>query len=135
DNENPLPRTVHPETAEFDRSLSRQLTERVRAGGQAVWLKAGIADLDESESLMPFQDAICVPLMADDTPLGALHVYKSGCTFTEAHVRFCELIAGYAAAPLDRLRQCRSLRAENKRLRGRAPVSEEIIGNSPAIRQ
>ncbi|HYT91834.1 MAG TPA: sigma 54-interacting transcriptional regulator [Gemmataceae bacterium] len=135
DEEQPCLRLVHPETAEVDWSLSKQLTERVRASGRAVWIKAGVEDLEESESLLPFQDAVCVPLQAEGGPLGALHVYKSGRCFTQDHVRFCELVAGYAAVHLARLRQNRSLIAENSWLRGHAPISDQIIGDSPALKQ
>jgi DNA-binding NtrC family response regulator len=135
DEEDPLPRVVHPELAQVDFSLSRQLTQRVQEEGRRVWLKAGVDDFEESESLLPFQDAVCVPLKAEGAPLGALHVYKSGRYFTEREVRFCELVAAYSAGHLARLQQCRSLQAENSRLRGQAPRSEDIIGNSPAIQE
>jgi Nif-specific regulatory protein len=135
DEEQPLPKMVHPELARVDYALSRQLTQRVQKEHRAAWLKGGIPNFEESESLLPFQDAVCVPLKAEGAPLGALHVYKSGGFFTERDVRFCKVVAGYAATALARLRTCRSLEAENSRLRVHAPVSDQIIGTSPAIEQ
>jgi DNA-binding NtrC family response regulator len=134
DEDEPLPKMVYPEKSRVDFMLSRQLTQRVQQEGKAVWLKAG-TDLSESDSLMPFQDAVCVPLRAEGVPLGALHVYKSGHFFSEREVRFCELAAGYAANELARLRLCRSLLAENSRLRGPGPGPERIIGSGPAMQQ
>ncbi len=135
DEEEPLPKMVYPEKSRVDFMLSRQLTQRVQQEGKAVWLKAG-TDLGESDSLMPFQDAVCVPLRAEGVPLGALHVYKSGRFFSEREVRFCELAAGYAANELSRLRLCRSLLAENSRLRGPGgALPDRIIGSGPAMQQ
>jgi Nif-specific regulatory protein len=134
DEEEPLPKMVYPDKSRVDFMLSRQLTQRVQKEGQAVWLKAG-NDLTESDSLMPFQDAVCVPLRTEGTALGALHVYKSGHFFTVREVRFCELVAGYAATDLARLRLCRNLQAENSRLRGPGAASEQIIGSGPAMQQ
>ncbi len=135
DEEEPLPKMVYPQRARVDFSLSRQLTQRVQKEGTAVWLKAGNVEFEESDSLLPFQDAVCLPLRGAGGPLGALHVYKSGRFFDEREVRFCEVVAGYAANDLDRLRRCRTLEAENSRLRGHGPGLDRIIGQSPALQQ
>jgi Nif-specific regulatory protein len=135
DEEEPLPKMVYPQRARVDFTLSRQLTQRVQKDGKPVWLKAGNAEFEESDSLLPFQDAICVPLRAEGGPLGALHIYKSGRFFDERELRFCEVVAGYAANDLARLRRCRTLEAENSRLRGPGPASERIVGRGPAIQQ
>jgi two-component system, NtrC family, response regulator HydG len=137
DEDEPLQKVVLPEKAKVDFCLSRQLTQRVQQEGKAVWLKTGSAGFTESDSLMPFQDAVCVPVRAEEgAPLGALHVYKSGRFFNERELRFCEVVAGYAANGLARLRLCRSLEAENTRLRGgRSSGPEKIIGGSKAMQQ
>jgi Nif-specific regulatory protein len=133
---NLLPRIILPELARVDIVLSRQLIQRVQKEGKTIWLKATRpGELDESESLLPFTDAICVPLKAEGAPFGALHVYRSVTPFDEREVRFCEMIASYAANALARLRKFRSLEAENTRLRRRAPLSDELIGESKAIEQ
>jgi Nif-specific regulatory protein len=92
-------------------------------------------EIDQTESLMPFCDAICIPLRAEGAPFGALHVYRSTTPFKEREVRFCEVIAGHMANVLARLRQCRSLQAENVRLRRSAQLSQDLIGDSPIIVQ
>jgi DNA-binding NtrC family response regulator len=133
---NPLPRVILPELARVDLVLSRHLIQRVQEEGKTVWLKAiRPGELDGSESLAPFTDAVCVPLKAEGAPFATLHVYRANLWFNDREVRFCELIAGHAANLLGRLRKFRSLEAENTRLRRRAQVSEELIGDSAAIRQ
>jgi len=136
EDNNPLPRVVLPEQAPVDIVLSRQLIHHVQREGKTIWLKETLpGTIDQTESLMPFCDAICVPLRAEGAPFGALHVYRSTTAFTEREVRFCEMIASHMANVLARLRQFRSLEAENTRLRRRARLSEELIGDSSAIGQ
>jgi Nif-specific regulatory protein len=134
DNEDPLPKVVLPETARVDFHLSRQLTRKVQSEGCSAWLAAGAGDVQQTDSLLPFQDALCVPLLADGFPLGALHVYKAGRCFGERDLRFCEVVAGFLSNSLARIRARRALEAENSRLRARAPVSETLIGDSAALR-
>jgi transcriptional regulator with GAF, ATPase, and Fis domain len=135
DEDEPLPKLVYPQRARVDFALSRQLTQRVQHDDKPVWLKAGNAEFEQSDSLLPFQDALCVPLRAEGAALGALHVYKAGRFFDERELRFCAVVAGYAANDLARLRRCRTLEAENSRLRGPGPASEELIGHSAALKQ
>jgi transcriptional regulator with GAF, ATPase, and Fis domain len=136
DPDDPLPRMVLPATACVDVPLSRQLTHKVQRDGRPVWLHATPSEISDTDSLISYQDAVCVPLRAGTAPLGALHVYKSGKTFTEREVRFCELVAGYLAAGLGMLRSRRSLEAENRRLRDHTVAPDDLlVGDSPAIVQ
>jgi Nif-specific regulatory protein len=136
EDNNPLPRVVLPELARVDIVLSRQLIHRVKESSKTVWLQAARpGELEESASLLPFTDAICVPLKAEGAPFGALHVYRAPTAFSQREVHFCEMIASHIAHILARLRAVRSLEAENTRLRRRAPVSENLVGDSPAVQQ
>jgi Nif-specific regulatory protein len=136
DPDDPLPKIVLPELARVDVQLSQYLTQKVQSNGQPVWLKAeGPPPGGESDSLVLFTDAVCVPLRAEGLPLGALHVYKTGQCFTERDLRFCEILAGHLASSLRLLRVRRNLEAENSRLRGRSPDPDEIIGTSAAMQQ
>jgi DNA-binding NtrC family response regulator len=45
------------------------------------------------------------------------------------------VVAGYAANDLARLRRCRTLEAENSRLRGPGPAAERLVGRGPAMQQ
>jgi Nif-specific regulatory protein len=133
DRETPFPRIVLPKLARVDVHLSRQLTEAVQRQGRSVWLGCQPDAVHESESLLSYSDALCVPLHAGEMPLGALHVYKAGRLFTEREVHFCELLAGHLANSLQVLRARRTLEAENSRLRSHAPGTDELVGDSPAM--
>jgi two-component system, NtrC family, response regulator HydG len=135
DPDNPLPKMVLPEVAKVDIALSRRLNQRARQEGRTVRLPQGDNDADRSESLMPFQDALCVPLKADGAPLGALHVYRSGKLLSQREVNFCEVAGGHAAHRLARLRELRSLTAENSRLREHSAASSILVGDGPAMRR
>jgi Nif-specific regulatory protein len=145
DAEDPDFKVVYPTSAQVDVHLSRQLTQRVLKEGQRVWLSASPGNDLESESLVHFRDALCIPLRADkagngpddrELPLGALHVYRSNRLFSEREVHFCEVLAGYLAKTLDAQRARRALEADNSRLRVASPASgDELIGDSPAIQQ
>src|SRR5262249_5550298 len=114
DEEEPLPKMVYPQRARVDFTLSHELTQRVQKDGKHVWLNVAPPDIQWECETLPFKDAICVPLWAEKGALlGALHVYKSGRFFDERELRFCEVVAGYAANDLARLRRCRTLEAEN----------------------
>jgi len=128
-----LSKKVFPQAAEVDAQLSRQLTRRVQESGRTVWLQSPAHDVGATESLASYVDALCVPLNAEGTPLGAIHVYKKNGVFTPRDVRFCEVVAEYAAKSLTLLRMFRSLAAENSRLRQSTPVSDDLIGSSPAM--
>ena len=133
DRENPFPKIVLPKLARVDVHLSRQLTEAVQRQGRTVWLGSQASPLEESESLLSFADALCVPLLGDETPLGALHVYRAGRMFTEREVRFCEVLTGHLASVLHVLRVRRHLEAENSRLRSHSPLADELIGRSETM--
>jgi Nif-specific regulatory protein len=135
DRDEPLPKMVLPETARVDFRLSRQLTAQVQQQGRSVWLGAAAGQVQASDSLLPFQDALCLPLLAEGTPLGALHVYQAGKCFTERDLHFCEVLAGFLANSLGRIRSRRTLEAENSRLRAHGPMAEQLIGDSAPMRQ
>jgi Nif-specific regulatory protein len=133
DAENPLPKLVVPDLAAVDIQLSRQLTQKVQHEGEPIWLHADADDSLQSESLMSFRDALCLPLHSGGEPFGAVHVYKSGSLFGERDFAFCRALAGYLASSLQLLRAQRRLEAENTRLRSHTPAGEEIVGSSQAM--
>src|SRR5262249_16718871 len=117
EEDDPLPKLVLPSLSKVDIHLSRELTQRVQRGGQTASLSATDEEALQTDSLVSYQDAICVPVQAGDAPLGALHVYRSGTVFDEREVRFCEALAGSLARCLHVLRSRHALEADNSRLR------------------
>jgi DNA-binding NtrC family response regulator len=130
----PVPKLVLPDEATVDRQLSRQLTLRVQREGRTVWLGTDLATTQPTDSLVPFTDAIGLPVKADGEPVGAVHVYKANALFTERDVRFCEALVGYLAHGLHLLRTRRTLEAENSRLRGHLAAGDTLVGDSPALK-
>jgi Nif-specific regulatory protein len=131
DQDDGLPRLVLPRQAQLDAHLSRQLTQRLLQQNRLIWLDGEKSQAPES--LASIADAVCLPLPArDGRPLGALHVYKNGRTFTEREARFCEVLAGFLGNCLQVLRSCRQLEAENSRLRVHGG-DDVLIGDSPAM--
>jgi DNA-binding NtrC family response regulator len=139
DPEDPLQKTVHPPEAAVDAHLSRQLTQRVRNERRPVWLNASEGSSLDTESLVAYRDAVCIPLCppqgGDADPLGALHVYKTGGVFCTREARFCEVLAGFLAGQLHAFRARRALEADNSRLRIRDPGGADLVGDSPAMQQ
>jgi two-component system response regulator HydG len=137
DPDDPLPKIVLPDLAHVDIHLSRKLTQLVQQEGRLVWVGARQDEVLESESLLSFHDAVCVPLRVGNERLGALHVYRAGEKFFSAReVQFCEVLAGYLAQSLHVLRWRRQLEAENLRLRGHLPLAgDELVGAGAAMMQ
>jgi Nif-specific regulatory protein len=135
DKDDPLPKLVVPDLACVDVHLSRKLTQEAQRQNRAVWLGAQNDTAPDTESLLSFTDALCVPLVVGQSPLGALHVYRSGKYLTERDVRFCEVLAGHLASSLHLLRVQRALHAENSRLRSHSPAPDQMIGSGPALQK
>ena len=133
DPADPVPKLVLPDEAQVDRHLSRHLTAQVEKTGRPVWL--GQDQATSSDSLIDFTDAIGLPVAAGGEPVAAVHVYKAHARFAERDVRFCEALVGYLAHGLQVLRTRRTLEAENSRLRGLPAASDELVGDSRAMRE
>jgi Nif-specific regulatory protein len=136
EEDDPLPKLVLPLLSKVDIHLSRELTQRVQRDGRTAWLSSSDQAALQTDSLVSYQDAICVPVHAGDAPLGALHVYRSGAVFRERDVRFCEALAGSLARCLHCLRSRHALEADNSRLREHSSTSgADLVGNSPPMKQ
>lgn len=134
DPSDPIPKLVLPEEQPLSLPLSRHLTRRVQRENRTVWLGTD-TDARATDSLVNFQDAVCVPLLADGEAFGALHVYKANTLFTERDVRFAEVLGGFLSRLLQIRRVRRTLEAENTRLRQSLPAAVDLVGDSPALQQ
>ncbi len=135
DPSDPMPKMVMPERVPVDVTLSKRLTEQVRTTRNRVWLFGdAAAGMSSAGSLASFTDAVCLPVGGyAGEPLAAIHAYRTGRSFTERDVHFLEAVSGFLAPSLETLRHRRKLEAENLRLRGSAPVADELIGDSSAM--
>ena len=134
DPADPLPKVVLPEKASVDVPLSRRLTEQARTTKKLVWLFADGAGNSPGDSLHSFTDAVCLPLTTQaGEAFGAVHLYRTGRSFSDRDVRFLEVAARFLAPSLEIHRTRRKLEAENSRLRSSAPVADDLIGDSSAV--
>lgn len=137
DESEALPKLALPELDKVDIHLSRQLTRQAVQQGKTAWL--GDTSSTESlstESLLSYQDAMCVPVHVGDSPLGALHIYRTGAVFKAHQVRFCEALAGCLARCLYLLRSRRALESDLTRLRKHSVAdSPELVGDSVPLLQ
>ncbi len=139
DADTPEPRIVVPARSSVNASLSRQLTRRALETRHAIWLGTGEGRVVESESLIGYCDAVCVPVFArraGEPAAGAVHVYRASRPFNAREFRFCEVLVGHLAANLLSLRARLALEADNLRLQSQSPVLDDLlIGDSPAMSQ
>jgi len=127
------PKQVIPQEATQRVSLSDHLTEVVCRHGRAVWVASQSA-ADVEESLRHFADGICVPLIREGTTLGALHAYLEQGRFRQVDFDFAISLAGVLVAALVRARQQATLKADHQRLVASAAAFDELVGNSPPMR-
>jgi Nif-specific regulatory protein len=137
DADDPDPRIVVPARSSVSASLSRELTRRTLEAKRAIWLGGGAPRAVDSDSLLDYRDAICVPVFSrrpGEPAAGALHVYRSNRPFTAREFRFCEVLAGHLAGSLVALRARLALEADNQRLQSQsAEFGEVLVGDSPAM--
>jgi Nif-specific regulatory protein len=136
DPNDPVTRMVLPESARIDPQLGKSLIKRVQRDGRLVWLAGELTDTRTPETQGSVADAICLEVKSSvGRSLGTLHVYRTANFFSERDIRFCESLVAYIANALHMLRTQKSLEAENRRLRNRTPLVEDLVGESPAMRE
>ncbi len=123
---------VIPDDAESAAALSESLTRRVFEQGQAVWI-ADIAADSNTKSLRRFADALCVPLIHDQTTLGAIHLYRKHGEFKQHHFDLVIWIANVLVVALARARRQAMLQADHQRLVAKSADFDELLGDSPPM--
>jgi transcriptional regulator with GAF, ATPase, and Fis domain len=98
--------------------------------GKAVWIDNQPATTANTESLRPFADALCVPLVHEAKTLGAIHLYLEQGRFRQSDFEVSLLLANILTVALVRSRQEAMLRADNRRLSDKAAIFDELIGQS-----
>ena len=124
------PMLVLPENAPRI-ALSESLTSVVCQQARAVWVSD--ASSETSQSLRPYSDAMCVPLVRDGVTVGAIHLYLSSGRFRQYDFDFAISVANLLAVALVRARKQASLEADNARLVASSASFDELLGESPAM--
>ncbi|MCA9163175.1 MAG: sigma 54-interacting transcriptional regulator, partial [Planctomycetales bacterium] len=128
------PKLVLPEDQASKVRLSKTLTDVVCRQNRAIWI-ANQSVTGRTDTLSHFADAICVPLLSEGTTLGAIHIYQDHGRFREADLEVAVSVANILVVGLTRAQQHASLRAEHDRLVSRSGIFDEMIGDSPAMRE
>ena len=110
--------------------LSRRLTEMVVKQATAIWSKNELRRGDEAGPLSQFSDAICVPLLEEKTPFGAIHLYRETEQFETPHFDFAISTANILSAAILRHRRTQSLQATSVRLKQKHADTDNLIGDS-----
>ena len=124
------PMLVLPENAP-QISLSESLTNVVCQHARAVWVSDSSSE--PSQSLRPYSDAMCVPLVRDGATVGAIHLYLSSGRFRQYDFDFAISVANLLAVALVRARKQASLEADNARLVASSASFDELLGESPPM--
>ena len=124
DQDKLVPKFMVPENAFDTLELRDDLTKRVVAQKHAI-------RVEHDSSIAGRQaDAICVPLISDDTVKGAIHLYRKGDTFHDSHFELACAMANIMARSLKSANQQAMLAAEHSRLVSSSALSDELIGES-----
>lgn len=135
DPNNPVTKMVTPETGKVDPQLSKSLIKRVQRDGGPVWLCSDITETATDDRPPMSSDALCLPVRtAVGRSLGTLHLFRQKGYFTERDLRFCEALVIHLGNALHMLRRQRALEADNRRLHGRSPTSEDLVGDGDKLR-
>jgi len=113
---------------------SETLTGIVCRQGQAVWMNHPTSPL-KPPCLTQFADAICVPLLHDQTTPAAIHLIRERGTFDRSQFQFSQSLARIVMAALVKARQQATLEADHQRLIVKSADFAELIGESEPMRR
>jgi len=121
----------------YKTQISQHLNDEVLRKRRAVWLhqerdEPGLAS-GELGKKAGFADAICVPLLEGEKPIGALHLYSRKVKFQRRDFDFAIAVASVVGVTLVRVLSSQSLEAELGRLQVKNADFNELIGNSEGM--
>ena len=85
---------------------------------------------DQNEN---YSDSICVPLIRDDSVVGAIHLYRRERPFNDSHFQLACAMANIMVRSLQRANKQASLEVEHSRLIEKSGTFDELLGESPAM--
>ena len=133
------PKMVIPRESSGRVTLNQSLTELVSRQGHAVWVANQASGSGAPQDLGHFADAVCAPLVrrnldGERTTLGAIHVYLEDGRFRQSDFDFIITCANLVSIALVRARELTTLQSNYQRLVEKSPGHDELIGDSPAMR-
>ena len=105
--------------------LSREVTSDVRFSAS------------ESVAEGAFRSVLCVPLLTEQGPLGAVYLASRSKTFSfsEAELAWLQAVSGQASVALERMLERERLLRENAELRRRMVLEHGLVGESPVMKE
>lgn len=114
--------------------LSESLTQMVIEHRRAVWVnQTSSADASAADSLRPYADAVCVPVVRNGETIGAIHLYLGQGKFRDIDFEFAISTSQVLSAALARTRRQASLAADHQRLVDSSAACDDMIGDSTAM--
>jgi two-component system, NtrC family, response regulator HydG len=133
-----IPKIVFPEHEANKLLLRKELTKRVVLEKQAIRV-----EYDSADKHGGYADAICVPLISEtqienETKLqvqGAIHLYRQSQRFQDNHMELAAAMANIMSRALRQANSRASLVAEHTSLVQKTGAFDELIGESPEMRE
>ena len=123
------PNLVMPEESAGKVRLSDSLTQMVARERKAVWVD-NQQSTGDTGSLSHFADAICVPLVHQETTIGAIHLYLEQGRFRAGDFEISISLANVLTMALARARREQVLVTDHRRLADKAAAFDELVGDS-----
>lgn len=127
------PRIVLPETTRKPIALNDALTRLVCEEQRAIWVSNSPEGRSKVDLSIRIADAICVPLVSDETVLGAIHLYLDTGQYQSWHYDFAVEVAQMTAIAYARSGENHVVAHEFQRLKDTSPGYEALVGECPAM--
>lgn len=126
-----------PSDPGYKPQISKQLNDTLLRKRRAVWLKHDTEPSDISRmdlgKKVGVADAICVPLLDKEEPLGAILVYSKKQGFQRRDFDFTIAVASIVAVTLVRVLSSKTIQVELGRLQAKNADFDELFGNSQVM--
>lgn len=125
------------EQMRFSRTVLREaISKRTAVLSREVTSDARFS-ASESVAEGMFRSVLCVPLLTEERPLGAVYLASRSKTFSfsEAELAWLQAVSGQASVALERMLERERLLRENAELRRRMVLEHGLVGDSPAMKE
>ena len=124
DEGNLTPKHVYPKKESDKLKLNDRLSERVVKQRHAIRIEHGTSEQEDQ-----YADSICIPLISEETVIGAVHLYRDKKSFHDSHFELATAMANIMVRSLQRANQQASLEAEHSALVHKSAASDELKGD------
>jgi len=125
------------EQMRFSRTVLREaISKRTAVLSRQVTADARFS-ASESIAEGTFRSVLCVPLLTEQLPLGALYLASRSevFSFSETELAWLQAVSGQASVALGRMLERERLLRENTELRRQMVLEHGLVGESPAMKE